>query len=426
MLSVLLGFSKYYVDSLSENVKRGNRTKLEMGWRPNRAPAGYRNDYATKTILPDGEAFETIKRLFELAMTGQYSVPRLANVLSGDWGYRTPVRKRVGGRPLSVSMVYLMLSNPFYAGFIKWNDQIYPGKQVPMLSWDDFIRLQVILKRKGREKSKRHVFAYTGLIRCGSCGRMVTAENKVNRYGSHYAYYHCSRTNTRPVCRQPVIEVKNLETQIGRVVENVTFNEKIYERAKAFVTKLRTKEAFAITENRKSLDRAIGLVETKIRTLTDLRLSGVIDDTEFINRRTELQQESQSLRNQRDKLAEVTKRIEPLETLNLACNRLVSWYAAGNSHVRRRIFQMIGSNPILKDKILSIELVFPVLSRSKSNHFLIWSAWLDDVRTRLAQNDEKVRTLVTHAEALIRLARETGLLPPDSSSLKEAVREAIH
>ena len=168
MLSVLLGFSKYYVDSLSENVKRGNRTKLEMGWRPNRAPAGYRNDYATKTILPDGEAFETIKRLFELAMTGQYSVPRLANVLSGDWGYRTPVRKRVGGRPLSVSMVYLMLSNPFYAGFIKWNDQIYPGKQVPMLSWDDFIRLQVILKRKGREKSKRHVFAYTGLIRCGS------------------------------------------------------------------------------------------------------------------------------------------------------------------------------------------------------------------------------------------------------------------
>jgi site-specific DNA recombinase len=34
MLGMLLGFSKYYVDSLSENVKRGNRTKLEKGWRP--------------------------------------------------------------------------------------------------------------------------------------------------------------------------------------------------------------------------------------------------------------------------------------------------------------------------------------------------------------------------------------------------------
>ncbi len=33
MLSVLLGFSKYYVDSLAENVKRGNRAKVERGWR---------------------------------------------------------------------------------------------------------------------------------------------------------------------------------------------------------------------------------------------------------------------------------------------------------------------------------------------------------------------------------------------------------
>jgi DNA invertase Pin-like site-specific DNA recombinase len=426
MLSVLLGFSKYYVDSLSENVKRGNRTKLEMGWRPNRAPAGYRNDYATKTILPDEEGFQTIKRVFELALTGQYSVPRLADMLANEWGYRTPKRKRVGGRPLSVSTIYLMLSNPFYTGYIKWKDQIYPGKHVPMLSWEDFSRLQVILKRKGREKPKRHVFAYTGLIRCGNCGRMVTAENKVNRYGSHYSYYHCCRSNSRPRCRQPVIEVKNLEAQIGRVIENVTFNEKVYQRATAFVTKLHTKEALALSERRRSLERAIGLVESKLRTLMDLRLSSVIGDTELINRRAELQQENEALRRQRNNLVEVTKRIEPLETLNLACNRLVSWYAAGNSHVKRRIFQMIGSNPILKDKILSIELVFPVLSRSKSSQFPVWCTWLDDVRTKLAVEDKQVQILVTHAREVVRLARETGLLPPESSSLKEVAAEAVH
>src|SRR3990172_1524990 len=34
MLSIIFGYSKYYVDSLSENVRRGNRTKVENGWRP--------------------------------------------------------------------------------------------------------------------------------------------------------------------------------------------------------------------------------------------------------------------------------------------------------------------------------------------------------------------------------------------------------
>lgn len=40
MLSIIFGYSKYYVDSLSENVKRGNRAKVAQGWRPNGAPIG--------------------------------------------------------------------------------------------------------------------------------------------------------------------------------------------------------------------------------------------------------------------------------------------------------------------------------------------------------------------------------------------------
>ena len=47
MLNIMFGQSKYYVDSLSENVKRGNRTKIEKGWRPSQAPLGYLNDPTT-------------------------------------------------------------------------------------------------------------------------------------------------------------------------------------------------------------------------------------------------------------------------------------------------------------------------------------------------------------------------------------------
>src|SRR3989442_6649245 len=52
MLSIIFGYSKYYVDSLSENVRRGLRTKIELGWWPSIAPFGYVNDKETNTIIP--------------------------------------------------------------------------------------------------------------------------------------------------------------------------------------------------------------------------------------------------------------------------------------------------------------------------------------------------------------------------------------
>src|SRR4051794_29582097 len=53
MLSIMFGQSKYYVDSLSENTKRGLREKVRRGEYPHCAPFGYLNDYRTKRIVVD-------------------------------------------------------------------------------------------------------------------------------------------------------------------------------------------------------------------------------------------------------------------------------------------------------------------------------------------------------------------------------------
>jgi hypothetical protein len=57
MLSITFGYSKYYVDSLSENVRRGYRTKIQSGWLPARAPLGYLNEKESKTIIADPDRF---------------------------------------------------------------------------------------------------------------------------------------------------------------------------------------------------------------------------------------------------------------------------------------------------------------------------------------------------------------------------------
>src|SRR5205085_10448877 len=74
MLSIMFGYSKYYVDKLSEDVKRGNRAKLAKGWLPCQPPLGYLNDPVDRTIIPDPERFPVVRKMWQLLLTGNCSV----------------------------------------------------------------------------------------------------------------------------------------------------------------------------------------------------------------------------------------------------------------------------------------------------------------------------------------------------------------
>lgn len=104
MLQILFANAKYYVDSMSENIRRGNRTKMENGWRPNLAPIGYLNDTEASTIVADPERFLLVKRLWELALSGAYTIPQLLDIATDQWGLRTKKRKKIGGKPLTSTL----------------------------------------------------------------------------------------------------------------------------------------------------------------------------------------------------------------------------------------------------------------------------------------------------------------------------------
>ena len=66
MLSIIFGQSKYFVDSLSENVKRGFRQKLRRGEYPSFAPIAYKNNVLNHTIEVVPEDAQRVKVLFDL------------------------------------------------------------------------------------------------------------------------------------------------------------------------------------------------------------------------------------------------------------------------------------------------------------------------------------------------------------------------
>ncbi len=72
MLNIAFGQSKYYVDNLSENIRRGIRQKLRNGIWPAWAPLGYVNDKNARNIVVDKVRAKLIRKTFEMYATGEY------------------------------------------------------------------------------------------------------------------------------------------------------------------------------------------------------------------------------------------------------------------------------------------------------------------------------------------------------------------
>ena len=75
MLSIAFSQSKYYVDNLSENIKRGHRNKVKDGIWPQMAPLGYVNK--NRMIVPDENIAPLIKKTFEAYATGNFTLRQL-------------------------------------------------------------------------------------------------------------------------------------------------------------------------------------------------------------------------------------------------------------------------------------------------------------------------------------------------------------
>ena len=385
MLSIIFGYSKYYVDSLSENVKRGNRAKFEKGWRPNMAPVGYLNDRETKTIVPDPARFALVERMWRLALTGT-NPRRIWEIATHEWGFRTRKRQRVGGGPLALSAVYKLLGNRFYAGILEWEGRLLPGKHKAMVTLAEFDRVQVALGKADRPRPSKHEFAFTGLIRCGGCGASITAHDRTNRYGSQYVYYHCTRRRMPFDCRQRYIELRVLEGQILAFLESVTIAPRFHDWALAHVAKTTEEKVATLHIERHSVEVRIAANARELDNLTRLRVRDLISDDEFVTQRKALEGEGARLRERIDE--DPAAWFEPCRDFVSFSTRAVDWFRAGDLAMKRLILEIVGLNPTLKDRILSVEAAKPFQRRVDDDPFPLLCTSVEEVRTFLRTRDQ--------------------------------------
>lgn len=224
LLMILGSQAKLENDNKSINVKRGLKTKCEMGLWPSVAPTGYlnsKNKDQKGVVFVDPDRSHVIKELFCKVANEGWSGRKVYRWLK-DIKFLTRT-----GKPLTLSNVYVILNNHFYYGsfeYPKGSGRWFEGKHAPLISKVLFEQVQKQLHLQIRAKNRNKEFAFTRLLFCGKCSSGVTAQEKFKNLkdGSvaKYIYYGCTRARDIN-CKEGYVEEKVLISQLTEIIDKI-------------------------------------------------------------------------------------------------------------------------------------------------------------------------------------------------------------
>ena len=362
LFNVESGMANQFIIDLRKNSKRGMEGKANRGWLPSRAPLGYKNDLLNHTIIEDSERFHLVRKMWDMMLSGNYTVSQIKEIANNEWGFRTIKTKRSGGTGIANSVIYNMFTNIFYTGSFKWAGKIYTnGKHEPMITLEEYDRVQVILGKKGKPRAKTHDFAYTGLIKCGVCDSMYTGIEKtklVKNTGElkTYNYYSCTRKKNKEVhCKEKPLTLKELEDQIDIEFERYTILPEFQEWALEIINRNNDNEIEDRTKIYETQHKSLIERQRELDGLTKMRYRDLIDDDTFIKERDELKEKITKIKgNLRNTESRAEKWLELTEkTFNFACYARKE-FILGDLRKKREIFSALGCNFSIKDRKLYI------------------------------------------------------------------------
>ena len=182
--------NQYYVDDISKKVKAVKTAMKKNGeYVEHFVPYGYKKDTEDKhKVLIDEKVYKNVQLIFSMYIQG-YSQGQIANHLT-SLNIDTP--KKYKGQEVKINewrndSVGRILKDPFYTGKMiinkyvsdyrtkkkkktprdKWI--IVQGKHKPLVSIEDYEKVQNILKEKFIEPKQEYHYLLKGLVYCGHC-----------------------------------------------------------------------------------------------------------------------------------------------------------------------------------------------------------------------------------------------------------------
>lgn len=323
METILAGFAQFDNDVRAMRTTHGMRKRLQEGIQPWHAPLGYRSSQGKgerKNVpdMADQPTFDLLKIAWERFATGAYTKRDIRRLLCS----LGVVSKR--GQYLSDQSVDKIFVNPYYAGILKdpWSGDEIEGKHPPMVSREDFARVQMVIKRRNRSIAHhklRAEFALRGLVRCPECQHRLTGSFTTGR-SARYAYYHCKNKDCSR--RTKSIPVALADTEFTERLKYIKVRPEFIKPLTDILLKHAKQQDETHGINKTHVAQRLEGIQKQLDELLALRARDIIDDTEFLAHRNRLkteQYEMQSIvRNTSvsilDQLKEQLKAVMPILT----------------------------------------------------------------------------------------------------------------
>ena len=241
---IMSSIAEFYSRNLATEVTKGLSQKVAQGGTPMRAPVGYLNVRRTdehgrelRTVEIDPERAPLIRWAFETYAQGETSVAALLRDVTARGLTTVPSPKRPS-KPLGRATFYSLLTNPYYAGVIRYKGALHPGAHEPLIEPALFDQVQSLLKARNAQATRhvQHAHHLKGLLHCGACGSRMLLDFATNPRGTTYAYFVCSgRAAKKTTCTRRAVPVLVAERLVEDSYANITISETNYRHLAAEV-----------------------------------------------------------------------------------------------------------------------------------------------------------------------------------------------
>lgn len=355
-LFIEFGMATKFSKDLSDNVKRGMNTKVQNGWRPGNAPIGYLNDFykpkGQKEVLLDMERFDLCRKWWELMLTGEETVASSLEKITA-MGLRS---RRSSGKPVSLTESFRFFRNIFYTGMFDYSGERYEGKHRPMITVDEYEKVQGIIDGRKRVFKEHNNFYFMKILKCGECGAAITAEKKTKHYknGTSQTFIYARCTKKRGPCNQPYLNGIEVENQVREFVGSLEIRSTFVDWVKKNLRRRNEREFQFERAQKSKLSKRLDTILAEKKNLYGMKIDGMISEVDYQKEKTRLLMEEKQTKGsiESDGLAAWTKIME--ETLDFAAN-VTKIFNVEDIDVKRMVLRILGSDLFLKDRLVRID-----------------------------------------------------------------------
>lgn len=263
-LNILLSFAQFEREIIAERTRDKIAAARRKGkWSGGMPLLGYDVDPKGSKLILNAEEALQVRTIFGLYLEHEALLPVVQELARRGWRnkqWRTRRGRDRGGKPFTKTSLHRLLTNPTYAGRVRYKTETHAGEHQGIVEEKTWQRVQAVLTRNGRTGGGmvRNQFGalLKGILRCVPCGCAMTPAHTTRKGTRRYRYYTCTSAQKRGwhSCPSKSIPAQEIERFVVAQIRRIGRDPALVQET--------------LAQTRVQLDARIAEREAERRTLT--------------------------------------------------------------------------------------------------------------------------------------------------------------